>query len=145
MISFLFYFKQMSGMAIPIRIRDPPFFSCKTIHEGNFMEVKCFVICTDLLPLKGNFSYFKIQIFMLSKLESESGESEFAMQKICNIIRNPPIFLPDCHPWIIYIYILQLIVDFNSEINKVSGKGNYQLRDGQFVFISFFIVNKSGI
>ena len=38
------------------------------------MEVKCFVIYTDLLlPLKVNFSYFKIQIFMLLKLESESG------------------------------------------------------------------------
>ena len=41
--------------------------------EGNFMEVKCFVICTDLLlPLKVNFSYFEIQIFMFLKLESES-------------------------------------------------------------------------
>ena len=47
------------------------------------MEVKCFVICTDLLlPLKVNFSYFEIQIFMLLKLESES-----AMQKIRNRIR----------------------------------------------------------
>ncbi len=51
------------------------------------MEVKCFVISTDLLlPLKANFSYFEIQIFMLLKLESESGESESAMQKICNRI-----------------------------------------------------------
>ena len=42
--------------------------------KGNFMEVNCFVICTDLLlPLKVNFSYFKIQIFILLKLESESG------------------------------------------------------------------------
>ena len=65
--------------------------------KGNFMEVKCFVICTDLLlPLKVNFSYFEIQIFMSLKLESES-----AMQKICSRIRNPNplIFLPDCHPW----------------------------------------------
>ena len=38
------------------------------------MEVKCFIICTDLLlPLKVIFSYFEIQIFMLLKLESESG------------------------------------------------------------------------
>ena len=37
--------------------------------KGNFMEVKCFVICTDLLlPLKVNFSYFEIQISMLLKL-----------------------------------------------------------------------------
>ena len=43
--------------------------------KGNFMEVKCFVICTDLLlPLKVIFSYFKIQIFMLLKLESESAD-----------------------------------------------------------------------
>ena len=43
----------------------------------------CHLICTDfLLPLKVNFSYFKIQIFMLLKLESES-----AMQKIRNRIR----------------------------------------------------------
>ena len=43
--------------------------------KGNFMEVKCFVICTDLLlPLKVNLSYFEIHIFMLLKLESESGE-----------------------------------------------------------------------
>ena len=58
--------------------------------KGNLMEVKYFVICTDLLlPLKANFSYFEIQIFMLLKLESES-----AMQKICHRIRNPnpPIF-----------------------------------------------------
>ena len=42
--------------------------------KGNFMEVKCFVICTALLlPLKVNFYYFNIQIFMLLKLESESG------------------------------------------------------------------------
>ncbi len=42
-----------------------------------------FVICTDLLlPLKVNFSYFELQIFMLLNLESES-----AMQKICNRIR----------------------------------------------------------
>ena len=42
--------------------------------KGNFMEVNFFVICTDLLlPLKVNFSYFEIQIFMLLKLESESG------------------------------------------------------------------------
>ena len=64
--------------------------------KGKFMEVKCFVICTDLLlPLKVIFSYFEIQIFMLLKLESES-----AMQKIRNRIRNPnpPIFWPDCHP-----------------------------------------------
>ncbi len=70
--------------------------------KGNFMDVKCFVICTDLLlPLKVNFSCFEIQIFMLLKLESESGESKSAMQKICNRIRNsnPPIFWPDCHPW----------------------------------------------
>ena len=56
------------------------------------MEVKCFVICTDLLlPLEVNFSYFKIQIFILLKLESES-----AMQKIRNRIRNPnpPIAIP---------------------------------------------------
>ena len=51
-------------------------------NKGDFIEVKCFVICTALLlPLKVNFSYFKIQIFMLLKLESESG------------IRNPN---PDC-------------------------------------------------
>ena len=56
--------------------------------KGNLMEVKYFVICTDLLlPLKANFSYFEIQIFMLLKLESESGESESAMQKICHRIR----------------------------------------------------------
>ena len=49
------------------------------------MELKCFVICTDLLlPLKVNFSFFEIQIFMLLKLESES---ESAMQKIFNRIR----------------------------------------------------------
>ena len=71
--------------------------------KGNLMEVKYFVICTDLLlPLKANFSYFEIQIFMLLKfkLESESGKSESAMQKIRNRIRNPnpPIFCPDCHP-----------------------------------------------
>ncbi len=47
------------------------------------MEVKCSVICTDLLlPLKINFSYFEIQIFMLLTLESES-----ATQKIRNRIR----------------------------------------------------------
>ena len=41
--------------------------------KGKFMELKCFVICTDLLlPPKVIFSYFKIQIFMLLKLESES-------------------------------------------------------------------------
>ena len=64
--------------------------------KGNLMEVKYFVICTDLLlPLKINFSYFKTQIFMLLKLESES-ESESAMQKNRNRIRNPspPIFWP---------------------------------------------------
>ena len=67
--------------------------------KGNLMEVKYFVICTDLLlPLKANFSYFEIQIFMLLKLESQSGESESAMQKKRQRIRNPPIFLPDCHP-----------------------------------------------
>ncbi len=56
--------------------------------KGNFMKVKCFVICTDLLlPLKVNFSCFKIQIFMLLKLESESGESESAMRTIRNRIR----------------------------------------------------------
>ena len=61
------------------------------------MEVKCFVICTDLLlPLKVNSSYFEIQIFMLLKLESE-----FAMQKIRNKIRNPnpPIIPFFGHPW----------------------------------------------
>ncbi len=53
----------------------------------NFMKVKCFVICTDLLlPLKVNFSYFEIQIL---KLESEFGESESTEQKKRNRIRNP--------------------------------------------------------
>ena len=43
-------------------------------NKGDFIEVKCFVICTALLlPLKVNFYYFNIQIFMLLKLESESG------------------------------------------------------------------------
>ena len=47
-----------------------------------------FFICTDLLlPLKVTFSYFEIQIFMLLKLESES-----AVQKICNRIRNRRCF-----------------------------------------------------
>ena len=47
------------------------------------MEVKCFVICTDLLlPLEVNFYYFKIQISMLLKLESES-----TMQKNRNRIQ----------------------------------------------------------
>ena len=74
--------------------------------KGKYMELKYFVICIDLLlPLKVNFSYFEIQIFMLLKLESESEESESAMQKICNRIRNPnpPIFWPDCHPWFLQI------------------------------------------
>ena len=70
-------------------------------YKGNFMEVKYFVIRTDLLlPLKVNFSYFEIKIFMLLKLESESG-NRICNAKICNRIRNPnpPIFWPDCHPW----------------------------------------------
>ncbi len=47
------------------------------------MEVKYFVICTDLLlPLEVNFYYFKIQISVLLKLDSES-----AMQKNCNRIQ----------------------------------------------------------
>ena len=78
------------------RIRIPIFFSTVIFEfKGNLMRVKCLVICTDLLlPLKVNFSYFKMQILMLLKLESES-----AMQKIRNRIRKPPIFWPDCHPW----------------------------------------------
>ena len=68
--------------------------------KGNIMEVKCFGIWTDLLlPLKVNFSYFEIQIFLLLKLESESGES--AMQKICNRIRIRRFFgriaIPDIY------------------------------------------------
>ncbi len=74
--------------------------------KGNFMEVKCFChlywFTASCMPLKVNFSYFEIQIFMLSNWnpnpESESGES--AMQKVCNRIRNPKIFWPDCHPWL---------------------------------------------
>ena len=55
--------------------------------KGNFMEVKCFVICTDLLlPLKVIFSYFEIQIFMLLNW-NPNPESESAMQKIRNRIR----------------------------------------------------------
>ena len=58
------------------------------------------MFCTDLLlPLKVNFSYFRIQIFLLLKLESKSGEPESALQKICKRIRNPKIFWPDYHPW----------------------------------------------
>ncbi len=54
--------------------------------EGNLIEIKCFVICTDLLlPLMVIFSYFEIQIFML-----------------LNWNPNPPIFWPDCHPWFYY-------------------------------------------
>ncbi len=59
-------------MAIRIRINFINYQEC----NGNFMEVKCFVICTDLLlPLKVNLSYFEIQMSMLLKLESQSGES----------------------------------------------------------------------
>ena len=42
------------------------------------------MFCHLLLPLKVNFSFFEIQIFMFLKLESEFGESESAMQKLCN-------------------------------------------------------------
>ena len=56
--------------------------------KGNFMEVKCFVICTDLLlPLKVNFSYFEIQIFMLLKLESESTMQKYAIESGIRIRR----------------------------------------------------------
>ncbi len=62
--------------------------------KGNFMEVKYFVICTDLLlPLKVNFSFFEIQKFMLLKLESES-----VMQKIRNRIRNSLPYLTELKP-----------------------------------------------
>ena len=55
--------------------------------KDNFMEVKCFVICTDLLlPLKVNFSYFEIQISMLFKLESESG---ILIRNAKNMQKNP--------------------------------------------------------
>ena len=58
-------------------------------NKGDFIEVKCFVICTALLlPLKVNFYYFNIQIFMLLKLESESG-----IRNPESGIRNPN---PDC-------------------------------------------------
>ena len=69
--------------------------------KGKFMEVKCFVICNDLLlPLKVIFSFFEIQIFILFKNWNPNPQSESAMQKICNRIRNPnsPIFWLDCHP-----------------------------------------------
>ena len=55
--------------------------------KGNFMEVKCFVICTDLLlSLKVNFSYFEIQILMLLKLESKSG---IRIRDARNLLKNP--------------------------------------------------------
>ena len=64
------------------------------------MEVKCFVICTDLLlPLKLNFSYFKIQIFMLLKLEYESAiESGIRIRRFFGRIAIPDFnsFLIDC-------------------------------------------------
>ena len=93
-----------------------------------------------LLPLKVNFSYFEIQIF-IPKLESEAGESESAMQKICNRIRNPnpPIFWPDCHPWfelLLPVYKLSVIplirVDTSTCVNllrvlKIMRQLQYQL------------------
>ncbi len=57
--------------------------------KGNYMEVKCLVICTDLLlPLKVNFSYFKIPIFMLLNWNPNPESEESEMQKICKRIRN---------------------------------------------------------
>ncbi len=52
--------------------------------KGNFMEVKYFVICTDLqiaAATQGKFfSYFEIEIFMLLKLESESAMQNYAIE-----------------------------------------------------------------
>ncbi len=55
------------------------------------MEVKSFDICTDLLlPLKVNFSYFKIQIFMLSKLESDPQCKKSAIESADVLAGLPP-------------------------------------------------------
>ena len=56
------------------------------ICKGKFLEVKCFVNCTDLLlPLKANFSYFEIPIFTY-------------VIKIGILIRNPN---PQCKKYAI--------------------------------------------
>ena len=67
------------------------------------------------------FYLFKIQIFMLLKLESES-----AMQKIHNRIwnPNPPIFWPDCHTWIKY----DIIRDSNPPKNRCISDSAYSLQ-----------------
>ena len=92
--------------------------------KGNFMEVKYFVICTDLLlPLEVNFSYFEIQIFML-----------------LNWIPNP-IFWPDCHPWYIYIidkknvHIYILFIYYQIRVNSFR---NHWIRVKKLIWMSVF-------
>ncbi len=73
-------------------VRTDPTYSKSHLKKG-LLKLLTIIYNDKTDHKKVNYSYFKIQIFML---ESESGES--AIQKIRSRIRNPPMFWPDCHP-----------------------------------------------
>ena len=136
-----------------IRIRNPPVFhKLSGIRNPQFQcriripdsDSNFFLYCSDLLlPLKVNFYYFNIQIFMLLKLESESGirnpGSGIRIRTVKNLHQNPESesadFLAGLPSLVIGISKLELLtIHQDRQYLKCRGQNSFPSVINQYLF-----------